>query len=119
MREFLNLCMKKMHQIADMLFGDQDNIFFKLNPKSMVKNYHYKLGQLAGFAICNIGRGPECFHPLVVKALFNKDVALFNKDVLELNSIPEIDDLELKSVLENIDHGIYDDLHDVNLSFKR
>ena len=37
--------------------------------------------------------------------------ALFNKDVLELNSIPEIDDLELKSVLEKIDHGIYDDLH--------
>ena len=64
------------------------------------------LGQLTGFAICNIGRGPECFHPLVVKALFNKDV-------LKLNSILEIDDSELKSVLEKIDCGIYDNLHDM------
>ena len=39
--------------------------------------------------------------------------ALFNKDVLELSSIPEIDDLELKSVLEKIDRGIYDHLHDM------
>ena len=68
-----------------MFFSNQGNIFFKLNPKCIVKNCYYKLGQLADFAICNIGRGPECFHPLVVKALFNKDV-------LELNSIPEIDD---------------------------
>ena len=66
------------------------------------------LGQLTGFAICNIGRGPECFHPLVVKALFNKDV-------LKLNSILEIDDSELKSVLENIDCGIYDNLHDMSV----
>ena len=59
----------------------------------MMKDYYYKLGQLAGSAICNIGRGPKCFHPLAVKFLFNKDV-------LELNSLPEIDDLEVKSVLE-------------------
>ena len=108
MRKFLTLCMKKIHQIADMFFGNQSNIFFKLNPKCMVKNYYYKLGQSAGFAICNIGRGPECFHPIVVKALFNKDV-------LELNVIPEIDDLDLKSVLEKIDHGVYDDLHDMSV----
>ena len=56
----------------------------------MKKNY-YILGQLAGFAICNIGRGPEFFHPFVVKALFRKDV-------FQSNSIPEIDHLERKSV---------------------
>ena len=108
MREFLTSYMKKMHQITDMFFGNQDNIFFKLNPKCMMKKYYYKLGQFAGFAISNIGRGPECFHALVVKALFNKDV-------FELNSIPEIGDLKLKSVLEKIDHGIYDDLHDMSI----
>ena len=53
----------------------------QLNPKCMMKNYYYKLGQLTGFAIFNIGTDPEYFHSLVVKALFNKDV-------LELNSIP-------------------------------
>ena len=108
MREFLTLHIKKMYQIADMFFGNQGSICFKLNPKCMMKNYYYKLGQLAGFAICNIGRGPEFFHLLVVKALFNKGV-------LELNSIPEIDDLELKSVLEKIDYGIYGDLHDMSI----
>lgn len=72
-----------MQQIADICSGNQDNIFFKLNTKCMMKKYYHKSGQLAGFAICNIGRGPECFHPLVVKALSNKDF-------LELNSIPEI-----------------------------
>ena len=41
--------------------------------------------------------------------------AVFNKDVFELNSIPEIDDLKLKSVLEKIDHGIYDDLHGISI----
>ena len=108
MREFLALFMKKMYQMADIIFGNQDNIFFRLNPKYMMKKYYYKLGQLAEFAIFNIGRGPECFHPLLVKALFNKDV-------LELNSIPEIGDLELKSVLEKIDRGIYDDLHNISI----
>ena len=56
----------------------------------MKKNY-YILGQLAGFAICNIRRGPEFFHPFVVKALLSKDV-------FQSNSIPEIDHLERKSV---------------------
>ena len=37
MREFLTSYMKKMHQITDMFFGNQDNIFFKLNPKCMMK----------------------------------------------------------------------------------
>ena len=72
----------------------------------MKKNY-YILGQLAGFAICNIGSGPELFHPFVVKALLSKDV-------FQSNSIPEIDHLERKSVSKkkkkNIDHGIYDDI---------
>ena len=36
------------------------------------KNYYYKLGQFAGFAICSIRRGPECFHTLAVKNLFKK-----------------------------------------------
>ena len=36
-----------------------------------------KIGTISWFY--NVGRGPECFHPLVVKDLFNKDV-------LELNS---------------------------------
>ena len=39
------------------------------------------MGQLAGFTICNSGRGPEW-------------------NLLESNSIPEIDGLELKFVLE-------------------
>lgn len=74
-----------MQQIADMCSGNQDNIFFiyKRNTKCMMKKYYHKSGQLAGFAISNIGRGLECFHPLVVKPLFKKDF-------LELNSIPEI-----------------------------
>ena len=66
------------------------------------------MGQFAGFAISNIGRGPECFQALVVKALFDKDD-------FELSSIPEIGDLKLKSVLEKIDHGIFDDLHDMSI----
>ena len=70
----------------------------------MKKKFYYNLGD--DFAICNIGRGPECFHLLVVETFFNKNV-------LELNSILEIDDLELKSVLEKIDHGIYDDLNNM------
>ena len=95
-----------MHQIADMSFGKQNDVFFKLNLKCMMNKYYYILVQLAGIAICNIGKGPEWFHPLVVKALFNKDV-------LEENNIPEIHDLKLKSVSKNkkkIVHGIYDDI---------
>ena len=44
MRKFLTLWIKKMHQISDMFFGNQDNIFFKLNSKCMMKKYYYKLG---------------------------------------------------------------------------
>ena len=58
-----------------------------------MKTYYRKLEQLVDFEIWNIGRRPKWFHPLVVKALFNKDV-------LELNSLPEIDNFKIKSVLE-------------------
>ena len=39
--------MKKMHQIADLFFGNRDNIFLKINPKFMMKKSYYKLGHLA------------------------------------------------------------------------
>lgn len=39
--------MKKMHQIADLFFGNRDNIFLKINTKCMMKKSYYKLGQLA------------------------------------------------------------------------
>ena len=58
--------------------------FFKVNLKFLFirsLTYYYKLGQLAGFTICNSGRGPEW-------------------NLLESNSISEIDGLELKFVLE-------------------
>ena len=91
MKGFLDLCMKNMQLIANMFFANQDDIFFKLSRKCKMKKNYYILGQLAGFAICNIGRGPEFFHQFVVKALFSKDV-------FQSNSIPEIDHLERKSV---------------------
>ena len=75
---------EKMRQMADILYGNEDNIFFKLNLKFLFirsLTYYYKLGQLAGFTICNSGRGPDW-------------------NLLESNSIPEIDGLELKFVLE-------------------
>ena len=58
MREFLTLRVKKMHQIADMSFGDKDDVLFKLNLKCMMKKYYYMLVRLAGIAICSIGKGP-------------------------------------------------------------
>ena len=106
MKGFLDLCMKNMQLIANMFFANQDDIFFKLSRKCKMKKNYYILGQLAGFAICNIGSGPELFHPFVVKALLSKDV-------FQSNSIPEIDHLERKSVSKKkkkIDHGIYDDI---------
>ena len=51
-----------MRQMADILYVNEDNIFFKLNLKFLFirsLTYYYKLGQLAGFTICNSGRGPE------------------------------------------------------------
>lgn len=59
----------------------------------MMKTYYCKLGQLADFEIWNTGRHTKWFHPLVVKVLFNKDVP-------ELNSLPEIDNFKIKSVLQ-------------------
>ena len=38
-----------------------------------------------------------------------------DRSIYHYYSIPEIDDLKLKSVLEKVDHGIYDDLHDMSI----
>lgn len=94
--------MKKMHQIADLFFGNRDNIFLKINPKCMMKKSYYKLGQLAiGSQLAILENVQNTFTHLWWRICFTN----------KLNSIPEIDDLELKCVLEETDHDIYDDLH--------
>ena len=83
-REFLTLCMKKCIKWLISFMAMKIIYFFKVNLKFLFirsLTYYYKLGPLAGFTICNSGRGPEW-------------------NLLESNSISEIDGLELKFVLE-------------------
>ena len=86
--------MRNFALVPGLLFGVAVAVYVS---KPLRKRYFYtifSLGQLVGMAIINIWRGPQCINEMVVKAMFKK---------LYGDKLMEIDDLNLKHCLENID----------------
>ena len=71
MREFLTLFCRQFPDLPGLVFGDNNNVFFKMLPVSVQGKQYFMLGQLCALAIIKIGRGPECLNPSVVKCLFS------------------------------------------------
>ena len=105
-REFLTLTMRNFALAPGLLFGSSSSVCFKATPEKVLESRYFTLGQLAGMAIVNIGRGPQCINEMVVKAMFKKPYG---------DKLPEIDDLNLKHCLENIDKKDYNCLYEHNI----
>ena len=86
-----------------LLFESNSNVCFKATPEKVLESRFFTLGQLVGMAIINIGRGPQCINEMVVRAMFKKPYG---------DKLPEIDDLNLKHCLENIDKKDYNCLYE-------
>jgi len=72
MREFLLYSMKNLPILSTHLFGKKYESFFTAFPIAVMENQYFFLGQLCSLSIMHIGRGPECFHPILVNYLFGK-----------------------------------------------
>ena len=107
LREFLHLCMKNFKECG-LVMGEKA-IFLSCKSQSLVERMYHKLGQLTGLAILTLGRGPECLHPAVVRAIFCIEQPV---------QIEEVDDGALLKVLEEINIGKYDTLltKDINVN---
>ena len=66
------------------------------------------MGQLSAYSILLLGRGTECFHPVVVRALFRQEQPL---------SLEELEDGFIKNNLNEIRIGNFDCLMDLNINF--
>ena len=56
---------------------------------------YYKLAQLSGVSILTNGRGPECLHPSIARAIFN----------IEDDAVDEVADVALKFMISQIEHS--------------
>lgn len=70
LRDFLTLSMQLFSDNSSLLFGSKNVFAFKMNIEGLVQKSFYKLGQLTALSILLQSRGPECLHPVVVRALF-------------------------------------------------
>ena len=68
-RVFLLYVMQNFHLLTTHLFGASRSSFFISFPGHIVKQQYMLLGQLYALAILYIGRWPNWFHPLLVKAI--------------------------------------------------
>ena len=104
--EFLTLTMRNFALAPELLFGSSSSVCFKATPEKVLKSRFFTLGQLAGMAVINIGRGPQCINEMVVKTMFKKPYG---------DKLPKIDHLNLKHCLENIDKKDYNCLYGHNI----
>ena len=99
--------MRKLPLLGQLVFGEQTSPAFQLSCEVILQKQFYKLGQLSAYSILLLGRGPECFHPAIVRALFRREQPLLFK---------EIEDGFIKNNLNEICIGNFDRLMDLNIS---
>jgi len=104
LKEFLTLSMKRFKD-TNLCFGLKECAF--KNFPDDTENRFFKLGQITGLSILLCNRGPECLHPAVVRALFDKE---------QPEKIESIDDGLFVSKIEEIKSGSYDDLFEHNIN---
>ena len=107
LREFLVLCIRKLPLLGQLVFGEPTSLAFQLSSEGIMQKQFYKLGQLSGYSILLLGRGPVCFHPVVVRALFRQEQPLL---------LEEIEDGFIKNNLSEIRIGNFDCLMDLNIN---
>ena len=107
LREVLVLCMRKLPFLGQLVLGEPTSLAFQLSREVILQKQFYKLGQLSAYSILLLGRGPECFHPAIVRALFRREQPLLFK---------EIEDGFIKNNLNEICIGNFDRLMDLNIS---
>ena len=77
------------------------------NTEAVDAGRYQTIGQLIGASILINGRGPECFHPAFIRALFG---------VKQPSLIEEINDGLIKEGLNLIDQGKYDVLYERDIN---
>ena len=88
-------------------FGGAEALCFKPSPSNIVITDYFKLGQIVGLSVIYIGRGPQCFHEAVVNSIYG---ITLDKEP------PLVDVMELRSKIEDIDNGKFDDLFEHNIN---
>ena len=80
---------------------------FRVHAEAVLADKYYKLGQITALSILTIGRGPECLHPAIARAMLQ----------LKLPEVIEnIEDAFITHDLEEISKGNYYPLFDANIS---
>ena len=69
-REFLLFAMENFVNLSTHLFGANRSAFFSSFPAHISAKRYILLGQICARSILHIVRGPSCFQPLSVKAIF-------------------------------------------------
>ena len=69
--QFLRLSIMLFSQVPSMIFGSPLECLFTADPSSCI-NKRYFLEQLCAVSILCISRGPECVHPALVEAIFDR-----------------------------------------------
>ena len=82
-------------------------ICFSANTECCLTGKYYTLGQLTALSIVTIGRGPECIHPGVVRAMYN---------VEHPEEFENVEDELFLQKLNQIDNGDYEALLELNIS---
>ena len=95
----LYVCMKHFPLLSDLFFGADTALCFKAAPEKIMRHYYFRTGQLCAVSILNLGRGPECLHPIIVRAIFDQP----NAD----HELEYIDDAEFNYKLEEIENKNY------------
>jgi len=106
MGEFLTLCMRRINLIDGLFFGQEEKLAFRLNSEALLANQYYKVGQLIALSILILGRGPECFHPIIVREMYGID---------QPKVIESIDDGFINQSIREIYAENYDCLLDLNI----
>ena len=106
-REFLTLTMSRFNQLKYMFFGGDEKLCFSAHAESIVERKYFMLGQLTAVSILKIGRGPECIHPGVVRAMY---------DINQVQEFESVDDEVFKLKLQEIEDGNHDVLYDIDIS---
>ena len=95
-REFLTLATSRLADAGNMFFGDKSRIGFTAFPEHVIKKHYFTMGQLCGVSILHLGRGPECFHPAIARAIY---------DIKQPVEIEPFDDAMLEATLSEIENG--------------
>lgn len=104
LKEFLTLSMKIFKE-CNLCFGNKE-CALRSSPDDP-ENRFYKLGQITGLSILITGRGPECLHPAVVRAIF---------DVDQPQEIEPIEDGLINERIDEIKNGLYEALYEQNIN---